>query len=85
MIQNNLVDPNAVNLREGKWLIISAESLEVNIKCGQCTKSHRGKTPIDILSLGQGFSGCHGLLLLPPYYNREMSVCLTLFRILLMK
>lgn len=64
-------------MKEGKWLIISAESLEVNIKCGQYTKTHSGKTPMDILSLGQGLSGCHGLLLLPPYYNRDSQFCMS--------
>lgn len=69
-IENNLVDHNAVNLREGKYLFTSLESLEVNIVCGQVTKSHKVKAPIYILSLGQGCSGFHGSLLLPPYYSR---------------
>lgn len=36
-VENNLIDPNAVNLKEGKWLITSSELLEINMKCGQIT------------------------------------------------
>lgn len=70
-VENNVVDPNAVNLREGKWLITSSKPLNLNVKCGENTIGRTVKSPIDILSLGQGCSGFHGSLLLPPFYNKE--------------
>lgn len=36
-VENNVVDPNAVNLREGKWLITSSKPLNLNVKCGENT------------------------------------------------
>lgn len=35
------------------------------------------KSSIDILSLGQGCSGFHGSLLLPPFYNKESNFNMT--------
>lgn len=34
LVENNLIDFNVVNLKEGKWLIIFLELFEINIKCG---------------------------------------------------
>lgn len=78
-MQNNVVDPNAVNLREGKWLITSSKPLNLNIKCGEKTTGKRVKSPIDIVNLGQGCSGFYGSLLLPPFYNRENHFNMTDF------
>lgn len=55
-VENNVVDPNAVNLCGGKRLITSSKPLNLNVKCGEKTIGKRVKGPIDILSLGQGCS-----------------------------
>lgn len=34
LVENKLPDPNALTLREGKWLITSSKPLEINVKCG---------------------------------------------------
>lgn len=41
LVENKLPDPNAVTLREGKWLITSSKPLEINVKCGQNTQSKK--------------------------------------------
>lgn len=51
-VENNVVDPNAVNLREGKWLITSSKPLNLNVKCGEKTIGKRVKSPKDIVNLG---------------------------------
>lgn len=62
------------SLREGKWLITSSKPLEINVKCGQNTQNKKIKSPIDILSLGQGCSGFHGSLLLPPFIIEKVNL-----------
>lgn len=51
-VENNIVDPNAVNLREGKWLTTSSKPQNINVKCREKTNGKRVKSPKDILSLG---------------------------------
>jgi hypothetical protein len=76
-IETSSTDPDAKNLREGKWLITSSQPLKMNIKCGQKVSSTLTKSPIDISTLDLGCSGHHGSLLLPPYYNRETHFDMT--------
>lgn len=52
-VENNVVDPNAANLREGKWLIASSKPLNLNVKCGEKTRGKRVKSPIDIVNLSR--------------------------------
>lgn len=76
-VETSSADPDARNLREGKWLIMSSQSLTINVKCGQKVSSKTTNPPIDILTLDLGCSGHHGSLLLPPYYNKETHYNMT--------
>lgn len=45
--------------------------MNLNVKCGEKTIGKRVKSPIDILNLGQYFSGFYESLSLPLFYNKD--------------